>query len=309
MFRAQGAPTYLGTGLSADEDPLAGQMAPDVDMIAMQYYNPNRAAVAQRIGNYNVDLVEREQRINGLGAAPSGRLTATVAGQPKGWMAAMNRVKQRTGPGRPAVRQRFIDGLGAIDPVTGQQVVSTTTANTPYMVISDPNAPFVLYAQNAEVAPYQPFALYRQYRPAAENVQQAKGSEAYPGQWGFLGVLPIGTPYIYPLQPSPSLTRDTSPANAPAITAASIAPTARANALPSNLRSGSSAMTRSIALRKAVIEAGYKVGVGMGLRLPATVPTVADPIGFTIPQTRQALPSPKTVERDPLMQRSLFVEY
>ena len=275
MYRT-GQPKYLGSSLGADEDNF-NPASPDVDNIAIEYYLP-KLAYQQRIGMYGAELMERQQRVNGVGCAAD-------------WMEATNRTKWRTQDGRPAVKQRFIDGLGAETPVS-------VSSNKPYMVVSDPNAPFVLYAQNAENAPFQPFALFRQYRPAQETTRSMKSRVGFPDQWGYVDGLGacmscFATPFTYPAQLPTTLVKDNTPPAAQAVS-------------PTNRVSSSigvrNALTAAISNRKAVIEAGYKIGTNVGLRLA--------PARTRVPQMPStANPRQAGGSVDPLTQRALFVEY
>jgi len=104
----------------------------------------------------------------------------------------------------------------------------------------------------------------------------------------------FATPFTYPVQLPTSLVKDNTPVQAPVVAA------------PSNRVSSSigvrNAMTSAISNRKAVIEAGYKIGTNVGLRMPTArtrtpqMPTVSKP-------------RPVGVSPDPLTSRSLFVEY
>jgi hypothetical protein len=282
MYRS-GPPTYLGSPLNANEDN--GNTTPmDVDNIAIEYFMP-KLGRSRRISNYDAELMERQIRINGIGDVSRG------VGRSADWMEATNRTKWRTQQqGRPAVRQRFVDGLGAETPVS-------VASNKPYMVVSDPNAPFVLYAQNAESAPFQPFALYRQYRPAQETTRRTQSRGGYPSQWNFmdgLGSTLFATPFTYPVQLPTSLVSDNTPAAAPVA------------ASPTNRVSSSigvrNALTTAISNRKAVIEAGYKIGTNVGLRIPVAKTRTPRMPAVTSPR-------PVGVPNDPLTSRSLFVEY
>jgi len=284
MYRS-GTPKYLGSSLGADEDSF-NPAPPDVDCIAAAHFMPAMRA-PQRIANYDTALAERQQRVNGLGAVSRG------VGRPSDWMEVSNQVKLRMDRGRPAIRQRFLDGLGA-DAAPASPI--SVASNKPYMVVSDPNAPFVLYAQNAESAPYQPFALFRQYRPAQETSRAAQSRAGFPSQWGYvdgLGAYPIAAPFVFTMKMPTTLVRDNTPANTPVVAAPS-----KRIASSFGVRN---ALTNAISARKAVIEAGYKIGTNVGLKIP---------VGKTrTPQMPTVAVKSTGSMNDALMQRSLFVEY